>query len=97
MLDPATLYYKYKLTVEEIFKLGFTYEEIREIYKSYKNSQKDVPTKWFENTPLKQIQKLLNKCRPVFYKKRSRECTYKSIQSKKGGKILNKRKSRRHK
>ena len=96
-VDPKGLYHKHKLTVEEIFKLGFTYEEIREIYKSYKNSQKDIPTGLFEMTPLKQLKKLLNKCKPNIFERRSRKCTYASIQSKKGGKILNKRKSRRHK
>jgi hypothetical protein len=93
-VTPSDLY-AVGLPVEDIFKLGYTYGEIREIYKMYRNSQIGVPARLFEITPLKRLQTLLNKCKPGIVKSRDRNCTYAQTQSRKGGKKTNKRSRRR--
>jgi hypothetical protein len=84
-----------RLQTLEILKMGYTYDQIREIYKMYKDSQGSVPTGLLEMTPLKRLQTLLNKCKPGIFKKRDRNCTYTQTQSRRGGKFLNKRSRRR--
>ena len=88
---PSDLY-EAGYNVEEIFKFGFTYEEIREIYKAYRKNLNGI-----ETLLSTRIEKLLNKCKRNILLKRDRNCTYAQIQSKKGGKTLNKKRSRRPK
>jgi hypothetical protein len=94
-------------SIEEIFKLGYTYGEIRNVYKQYKNNLLERyqleynPSEEFMRRyaipfeKLKQLQTLLNKCKPGIFKNRDRNCTYAQTQSRKGGKKTNKRSRRR--
>ena len=82
-------------SIEEIFKLGYTYGDIRNVYKEYK--YKVLVNYQLENfEKLKQLKKLLQKCKPPgFFKHRDRDCTYAQTQSRKGGKKTNKRSRQR--
>ena len=89
-------------TVEEIFKLGYTYGDIRDIYKQYRDfikkrykSESRNPIHFKELNDLKTLFKKCKQPAGVFSRRRDINCTYTQTQSRKGGKKLNKRSRRR--
>jgi len=63
------------VSVEQMFKSGYKYGEIRDIYKDYKNRVMQSPSSQDQLAKLKELQKILNRCKD-WKGKRNTECTF---------------------